>query len=223
MKHKRFLAALLATLALLSLTACGMQGGQVSDPTPTGEEVSLGRMQGGSYTNTYAGFACTLDQSWSYLTAEELQELPENVQEMFKDTEVGEQAAKLEQIMDMKAENEEALTSLNVLYQKHGLTNMLAYMAMSEEQVVDSALKKKDDMIAAYKQAGIDATNIEKVKVTFAGSEHFALHTEATIQGVPYYTTQIFVYGKGLYGVTLTAASFVADKTADLLGLFTAA
>ena len=219
MKIKRFLAILLAALTLFSLTACG----QAQEEAPAGETVTLGQMQGGTYTNTYAGFACTLPEGWTYMTAEELQELPDEVDELLAGSELGDQAAKLEVIADMKAENEAELTSLNVQYVKHSTALLLAYKAMTEEQIIDSAMKEKDAMIESYKQAGIEASVIEKVKVQFAGQEHYALHTEATIQGVPYYTTQIFVYGKGLFGVTLTAASFMIDKSGDLLGMFTAA
>ncbi|MBO5317598.1 MAG: hypothetical protein J6A74_04070 [Oscillospiraceae bacterium] len=197
MKFRRFLAAVLAALTLFSLTACAQE-------TPAGKTVTLGQMQGSTYTNTYAGFACTLDGSWTCQLAQEAQELPEYV-------------------TDLKADNEQALTSLLVNYQKHSPAAMKAFMAMTEEQVVDSVLKGKDTMIDTYKKDGIDATVLEKVKVQFAGQEHFALHMEATIQGVPYYTTQLFVYGQGLYGVTLTVASFMADKSGDLLDLFAAA
>lgn len=222
MKHlsKRILAFFFALLMLLSLAACGEQA---EEKEPIGKEVSLGVFQDGTYTNTYAGFACTLDGNWSCLTSEELQELPDNVKEMFAGSELGEVASEMELIADMKAENEEDLTSLNVQYQKHSAALVLTYKLMSEDKLLDTVLEGKDDMIAAYKQAGIEVDSMEKVTVTFAGKEHTALHTEATVQGVPYYTTQIFVFGQGLYGVTLTAASFVTDKTADLLGLFTAA
>ena len=197
MNYRRFLAAVLAALTLFSLTACGQE-------EPAGKTVTLGQMQGDTYTNTYAGFACTLDGDWSCQLAQESQELPEYV-------------------TDLKADNGQELTSVLVKYQKHSPAAMKSFMTMTEEQVVDSVLNGKDSMIDTYKKDGIDVSGIEKMKVQFAGGEHYALHIEAAIQGVPYYTTQIFVYSKGLYGVTLTVGSFVADKTADLLGLFTAA
>ena len=60
----------------------------------------------------------------------------------------------------------------------------------------------------------------EKVKVQFAGSEHFAVRTEANIQGVPYYAVTVYIFGQGLYGVTVTAGSFMSDNTAGLLEMF---
>ena len=196
MKFRRFLAAVFAALTLFSLTACIQEAS-------AGKPVTLGQMQDSTYTNTYAGFACTLDESWTCQLSEEAQELPEYV-------------------TDLKADNEEALASILVKYQKHSASAMKAFMAMTEEQVVDSVLTGKDTMIASYKKEGIEVSDIEKVTVQFAGQAHYAVHIEATIQGVPYYTTQIFVYGTGLYGMTLTVSSFMADKTAELMGMFRA-
>ena len=40
--------------------------------TPAETPVSMGRMEGGTYTNEYAGYACDLDSSWIFYGAEEL-------------------------------------------------------------------------------------------------------------------------------------------------------
>ena len=40
----------------------------------TGSSMSLGRIEGGTYTNTYAGFAIDLNSNWTYYTAQELQD-----------------------------------------------------------------------------------------------------------------------------------------------------
>ena len=83
---KRLLAALLALAMVTALAGCSGKApsGTITqlNPTeapaetpteaPTEATVSLGRMTGGVYENTYAGFACTLDESWTYYTAAEL-------------------------------------------------------------------------------------------------------------------------------------------------------
>ena len=61
---------------------------------------------------------------------------------------------------------------------------------------------------------------MESVKVSFLGQERTALKTEYTMEGVPYYTLQLFDFDLGQYSITLTLASFVEDNTADLLDLF---
>ena len=124
------------------------------------------------------------------------------------------------QIMDMKAENAQDLTTINVLYTKLGLEERLAYMVLSEEAIVDGVLTQKDALIAGYAQAGIDVSSMEKTQVTFLGETHYAVHTQAATQGVPYYILQVFDYTLGQYGVTLTLSSYVEDITQELLNLF---
>lgn len=182
--------------------------------------VSLGRMEGGIYTNTYAGFGCELDENWTYYSADELQTLPENTQELFEGTEMGELSAAYTQISDMMAENATDLTSMNVLYTQIGLQERLAYLSMSEEETIEATLANKDMMIEAYEQAGYENITMEKAKVTFLGEEHTALRTTATLQGYDYYILQIMDYTLGKYGVTLTVSCFFEDVTEDLLGLF---
>ena len=126
----------------------------------------------------------------------------------------------ISQIMDMKAENAQDLTTINVLYTKLGLEERLAYMVLSEEAFVDAVLAQKDTLIQGYAQAGIDVSSMEKTQVTFLGEAHYAVHTEAATQGVPYYILQVFDYTLGPYGVTLTLSSYVEDITQELLNLF---
>ena len=41
-------------------------------------DFSLGTMQGGTYENAYIGIGCTLDENWTYKTAEEMQDISGN-------------------------------------------------------------------------------------------------------------------------------------------------
>lgn len=241
---KKILALLLAlTLVCGALAACGStepQGGSItplpseSEPAPTetepaptetepaptesGEkEVSLGAMHGGVYTNTYAGFTCTLDENWTFATAEQLQELPGNVSELFSNSEFADKLGT--QIFDMQAENVTELVTMNVLYQKLDMSTRLAYATLTEEQIIDATLDQKDAMIAAYEQAGMDVSSIEKVTVTFCGKTRTAMLTSATMEGVPYFTLQIFDCHLGEYSVTTTFASYVENNTEKLLAM----
>ena len=231
---KRYLSLLLV-LAML-LTACGASKESVSgslqpaekpaetvpavtEPAETERPVSMGRMEGGTYTNSYTGFGCSLDSSWTFYTAEELQELPGNVKEILEGSELGDTINPLEQFTDMMAENPEELCTINVLYQKVPAENRMVYAVLDEETILEGVLQEKDAMIAAYAQGGFNVESIEMVKVTFLGEERAALKTASTTQDVPYYTLQLFDY-KGAYSTTLTLASFVEDNTAGLLDLF---
>ena len=228
MKNMRWLLALMLVLAVM-LAGCAESAEDVAGnvapnqaATEAAEEkpVSLGRMDGGVYTNSYAGFGCTLDDSWTFYSAEELQALPENVNEVLKDTEIGDAMEGVEQITDMMAENMETFSSMNLLYQKMDAQTRLVHGMMSEESIADAMLAQSDTMIAAYAQAGMDVTSLEKVTVTFLGEERIALRTEGTMQDIPFYMVQVFDYNQGSYSITLTMTSYMEDKTADMLALF---
>lgn len=182
--------------------------------------VSLGRMEGGVYVNEYAGYSCELDENWQFYTAEELQELPSNVAELMEGSELAETADFLAQITDMMAENVNDMTSINVLYQKLGMQERLAYAALDEKTILEMTLAQKDTMIDAYAQAGIMVSDMTMTTVTFLGQERSALLTSSTIQDIPYYTLQIFDYHLGQYSVTLTLASYMENNTEQLLELF---
>ena len=87
MNKKSCLALVLVVLMVASLfTGCAAKEPEAGTVTPTPTEapteapvesnVSLGRMEGGVYTNSYTGYGCTLDSNWVFQSAEELQELP---------------------------------------------------------------------------------------------------------------------------------------------------
>ena len=172
---KQKISIILALILLLTLflTACGSKNTNISGSVtpnqnapaaPTGgvsqvtepvaslpeRELSLGRMEGGIYTNTYAGFSCELDSNWTFLSARELEQIPSTVSDLVSGTELGDLLADTQQFTDMMAENVNDLTNMNVLYQKLSMQERLSYLTLSDEQVIDSTLAQSDLMIEAY-------------------------------------------------------------------------
>lgn len=251
---KKKLCLILALFFVLSaaLTACGgetdaqggvisaqdateaIPGGAVEQPDPSEaptepeNDLSLGRMEGGVYTNEYVGYACSLDSNWSFLSAEELQQLPGAVNEALSGSELSELLANTQQFTDMMAENVSDLTSMNVLYQKLSMQERLAYSLLSEEEIVDATLEQKDMLISSYAQAGIIVSSMKKETVTFMGEERIAIRTtavmnvesEAGVQEIPYFILQFFDARLGEYSVTTTLASYLVDNTDSLMDLF---
>lgn len=194
----------------------------VTETTAPAEEntLSLGRMEGGVYTNEYVGYACNLDANWTFYSADELQQIPASIADAMEGSELGDALADVPQFTDMMAENVEDLTTMNVLYQQLSMQERLAYAVLSEEEVIDITLEQKDLMVDAYAQAGITAESIEKVTVTFLGQERTAIYTVASVEGVPYYVLQFFDFQLGEFAVTTTLASYLEDQTASLTELF---
>ena len=190
-------------------------------PEETGKTTSLGRVQGGVYVNEYMGVSCTLDSGWEFYTAEELQELPQNVEELFAGTEAEAMMSNLQVITDMSAENAEELTSMNIMYQKMSAQERRAFGSMSNEEFVDGMLTaQRDVLIATYAQAGINVQEMCKKTVNFCGEKRDVIYVASDMNGVPYYAIQVFDYSLGDYAVTMTVSSFMEDKTEELLGLF---
>lgn len=190
--------------------------------TPVLEErpLTLGVVDGSTYTNSYAGFGFTLGEGWSILPADQLQELPEQVKDAVAGTQIGDAMQNVQQFTDVMAENANEFVSMNVLMQKVGAQEMLMYMMLSEEDLLDTTLTQKDAMIDAYSAMGMTVSSMEKVTVTFLGEEHFALKTVAETQGVACYMLQLFDYNQGEYSITLTLSSYLEDKTDSMLDLF---
>ena len=167
------------------------------------------------------GISCTLDENWEFYTAEELQELPKNVEELFEGTDAEEVMDSLQVIADMSAENVSELTTMNIQYQKISAQERQAFAAMDNSTLLDALLVvQKSFMIDTYAQVGIDVKDMYKKSVMFCGEQRDVLYTESEMKGVPYYIAQIIDYSLGDYSVTMTVSSFLEDKTDDLLQLF---
>ncbi len=226
--------ALLLALALL-LCGCGAAedvGGQYqtnapdeqttqAETTETENPLELGRMEGGTYTNAYAGFGCKLDSTWTFMSAEELQELPEQTKDLLEGTELEQYMENAQQITDMFAENVDLLCEMNVLLQKVSLQDRLAFAVMGEDEIIDMMLRDyKDTLVSSYAQAGMQVSEMKRIPVTFLGEEHSALYTLCTLQDVPVYIVQLFDYTRGNYSVTTTFKSYLEDNTKAIMDLF---
>ena len=181
-------------------------------------DFALGTMQGGTYENTYVGYGCTLDENWTYKTAEELQDLSDLTKDLFEQG--GVDTSAYSQITDMMAECTDPLATININYTALTTQERIAHRLAGEEGIIDATLQQKDDLIATYAQVGIEVSAMEKVSVTFCGEQRWAIHTTAVIQGVPYYILQMFETNIGPYFATLTLGAFVEDTTPELLELF---
>lgn len=218
------------TILALLLAGCGTSAPESSvagtvEPTsesaaPAETPVTMGRLEGGSYINDYTGYACELDSNWTFYSAEELQELPDNVKELIADTEMADVIGDVPQFTDMMAENVNDMITINALYQKHTLQERLGFAMLTDAELIDGTLEQQDMMVEAYAQAGMDVESMERVTVTFLGQEREALRTVGTVAGAPFYMVQIFDYHLGQYSVTLTINSYMEDKTQQTLDLF---
>ena len=185
--------------------------------------LALGRINGGTYTNSYAGYGFTLDEGWTFLSAEELQQIPEQTLEALKNSEMAEltDLEGLEQFTDVFVENLETFQSMNILFQKMSAADRLALMPYSDAEIIQMTLESTGEaMISSYESAGYADISMEQVTVEFLGEERAALRTTCTYSDIPVYMLQIIDSHLGSYSVTLTITSYLEDTTGDMLALF---
>lgn len=225
MRMKRTIALLLALMLAVGLMGCSKEekniSGQVTPVTEAlleDKPVTLGRIEGGVYTNEYIGIGCTLDADWTFYTAEELQELPGQIHEELKDTEYSD--AGLRQIADMFAENTVDGSNINIQYTKLNLQERMVFAAMDYEGFVDMILRESESMAAAYAQSGFENVKMEKVIVNYLGQERVAIRTTATVMDVPLYMLQLFEHDLGQYYVVITVTAVAEDTVQSLTDLF---
>lgn len=243
---KRTIALLLALVLAFGLMGCGKEDKDISgkvtpaaeaatapagkveaateavpettEAVPEDKTVSLGRIEGGVYTNAYIGIGCELDSNWTFYTSEELQELPAQTNELLQDTEYAD--ASLRQIADMFAENVNDMSNINIQYTKLNMQERLVYATLDYEDFADMIMGESASMAETYAQAGIENAVLEKVTVNYLGQERVAIRTSATISGYPYYILQVFEHNVGQYYVTITLSSLFEDTTQSMLDLF---
>ena len=213
---KKITAMLLVLVLMLSLCACGEKNvsGTVSPQEEQTEvDFQLGVTTGGKYESTFLGIGCSLDDSWSFASQEELAQMIGTTAEMFDNEEYAEQMKNTDMFYDMAAAADDGLVNINIIIQNMGL---LYGMALSEEKYIEISQEGLEEQLSS---AGFTLEGAEAGTVTFAGQERSGLHITCTYQGIAYYCQQVYIK-QGNYMSVITLASFFEDDTDSMLDYF---
>lgn len=211
-KISRFLTILLA--CTLMLGACGKSNSSVIS-------ASLGTLEENTYTNGYAGFGCTLDDSWILSSAEELQDLPEDFLQRLEVAEPQETVSDFSQIADLMAEKSGESVSMNVLYTELSAADREALLGMDDDAVADFVLKEKDQILESYQQSGIGIASMEKVQVDFLGEKRTAVLNKMDVGPIDLFILKITdPQPRGKYAVTVTLTAPSQETLNEMLALF---
>ena len=213
---KKIAAMLLVLVMMLSLCACGEKNvsGTVSPQEEQTEvDFQLGVTTGGKYESTFLGIGCSLDDSWSFASQEELAQMIGATAEMFDNEEYAEQMKNTDMFYDMAAAADDGLVNINIIIQNMGL---LYGMALSEEKYIEVSQEGLEEQLSS---AGFTLEGVEAGTVTFAGQERSGLHITCTYQGIAYYCQQVYIK-QGNYMSVITLASFFEDDTDSMLDYF---
>lgn len=211
-KISRFLSVLLPMV--LMLAACGNQESALI-------RASLGTIEGNTYINSYAGFGCTLDDSWIISSAESLQDLPEDLPQRLETAEPQETVSDFPRIADMTAEKIGQPLSMNVLYTELSAADRKSLLQMDDSAVADRLMQDKDRILDSYRQTGIGISSMEKVKVNFLGEKRTALLSKMDVGSINLYILKLSEpCPRGKYAVTLTLTAPSQEEAEQLLELF---
>lgn len=235
---KKLLALVLALAMCLAMTACasGLRGsvsapaGSSSDPTPEPtpkatpeptpepeDDLELGSMVGGVYENSFAGIGCRLDDSWVYLSDEEIRAQNEITIDAIDDEELAELLSNKGTFFDMMAMSEEGLATVNVVVENLGL---LYGAVLDTSGYVDISLKNLASQLGAM---GMNVSTCEKDSFDFCGKSTDGIYVSGTM-GAEGYEVEMFermaCVKAGTYMFVVTVCTYVEDGTADLLDLF---
>lgn len=191
-------------------------------PAEAERQLSLGSFSGSTYTNSYAGFGCTLDGSWTFADAQQLQQLTEASAGLVSEADVENyfSTTNTTSLTDMYAESSEMMATVNVLYSKVSVAERLAYSTLDEEGVIDATLAQSEQLKSIYESMGVSVISTEKVLVNFLGEEHYAMKTVTDTGGVAGYMLQFIDPFRGSYSITTTIVCYGQDNTQAVADMF---
>ena len=192
---KKTAAMLMAIWMLaLMLTACGQQApeqtggsvkpgaaqdqsvtGQVDASQPDEEELEMGSVNGGTYTNAFAGIGCALDETWVFYTKEQIAELNGFLTDGTSDEDMKKLMENSQSVQDMYASSTDGLMTINVVFQNMGL---LLGTTMSAQEYAELHVTQIPDAMAAY---GFEDVAASVTTAELAGEQRPAIALTATI------------------------------------------
>ena len=229
---KKLFAMLMALTILMTMAACGQQApdaaggtvdpgavadqgtsGQVDMPADDAGTPELGSVNGGTYTNEFAGIGCTLDATWTFYTEAQIAEINGFLTEGTSDEEMRQLMEENQSVYDMYASSTDGLMTMNVVFQNMGL---LFGTTMSAQDYVELSAEQLPDAMGTY---GFEDVTASVTTAEFAGAECPAIAITATVQDTPMYELLVCMK-EGNYIYCVTLCSYTEDVTAQMAALF---
>ena len=232
---KRYISLLLAALVVWTIAGCGSKAAQADQPDTAGtvqpgvtESDAAGQVQagtddtdgaqgsvnGGVYTNEFAGIGCRLDEGWVFYTAEQMAELNGALADGTDNADVKAVLADDPSIFDMYAVSTDGLMVMNVVIQNLGL---VSGAVVSPQEYAEIASAEVADTLTAY---GYENVTAQTTATDFAGTESCpAVAVTAERDGTALYEQMIYLK-TGNYVYCVTLCSFKEDVTAEMAKLF---
>lgn len=218
---KKFLCLVLASLMLLSLTACGGKGGDnlkgdlkngSGDKVKSPEAFSLGVTEGSVYENKYLGLGFKIPDGWSFYDDEKIAEIS-GITTEYMDDDLVEQMKNAEYFYDLYAVSADQQESVNVIFEK-GTVAQIASLDLEEyaETVADGVEETYGTMGFTVVDSDIDEIKID-------GKKHTAYFLKTDMNGKMVYQVG-FTVKKTNYIVSIAITATSEDGLKDLVEAF---
>lgn len=166
-----------------------------------------------TYENELIGLGCQLDEEWRVYSADEMAALNGMMVDMMTDEAIAEQLESSGYVQAFYAQLGEDPVTVNITVENLGL---LYGALLDEQQYIELTI---DQLPAVLESMGLTDITSEITTTTFLGSEHTAVNITGQVQGVAFYETLVCVK-VNRYMACITAASYLADVTGDVLDMF---
>ena len=166
-----------------------------------------------TYENELIGLGCQLDEEWRVYSADEMAALNGMMVDMMTDETIAEQLESSGYVQAFYAQLGDDPVTVNITVENLGL---LYGTLLDEQQYAELSV---DQLPAVLESIGLENLSTEITTTTFLGSEHTAINVYGQIQGVDFYETLVCVK-VNRYMACVTAASYLADVTGDVLDMF---
>lgn len=182
------------------------------EPEPEEPAVNtiLGRWEGATYINEYAGFQVTFDSTWVYHAVDSSIDPSRPF------------ASGTQQFYDLNASASSGST-INVAYQNPTAYNGGIKHTNTEEQNIDLILTEEATLRAAYEGMGMTVDFLGKDYITFAGHTHCVLKTIISYNTMEMHIIQLYTYGSDTTPVLVTMSGTGANELQNLLNMFSPA
>ncbi len=235
---KRYLSLLLAVMLLWCVSACGSKtsdtdaaagtvqpgvtendaAGQVQTGTDgeaaTQDEFAPGSVSGGVYTNEFAGIGCKLDDSWSFYTAQQIDELNGMLADGAQSESVKTMLSENRSTFDMYAVSTDGLMTMSVAFQNLGL---LSGATVSAQEYVELASAELSSTLQAY---GYEDVSVQVTTADFVGKTACPAVTVAAQRSGTKMYERLICLKTGNYVYCVTLCSFTEDVTEEMAALF---
>lgn len=201
--------------------------GTVSTETPTDtqsgeseEDYSekIGTINGSVYENSYFGYGCSFNDSWTFYNDEELAELVGITADSMENDVMAEYLKNSGSTYDMYAYADDGIVTVNVTIENLGV---LYGAALDESSYAELALDNAIDALNSIDGVEVVESNIQDME--FAGGTHTSIKflSSYTVEGVDVNLYQLLICVKsGNYMSVITFTTFFEDITETLAAEF---